>query len=256
MKITILGCGTSSGVPTITCDCKTCTSINPKDNRLRCSILIQTENQKNIVIDSSPDFRQQVLRYKIPKIDSLIFTHPHFDHIGGFDDIRPFNYKFGTIPIYANQITLDGLKSTFKYAFETPFQTGGGVPEVEINIINEEQQFSIDGIEFTPILLKHGKMDVLGFRINDFAYCTDVNFISETSMNKLQNLDVLILDALRFEKHNTHFTVDEALEIIRILKPKKSYLTHLSHQINYDELSEKLPENVFLCYDGLILDIK
>ncbi len=253
MFITVLGCGTSSGVPTLTCECETCTSDNPKNNRTRCSIIIQTDKQ-NIIVDISPDFRQQMLTNKIKKIDAIIFTHAHFDHIGGFDDIRAYNYRSGAIPIYLNERTYQSLKKTFYYAFEKIEQTGGGVPESIVKIIDVDK-FQINNLEIEPIEIIHGNLPVLGYRIGNFAYITDLNYISEESLDKLYNLEVLIISALRFEKHPTHFNVEEALEVINKLKPKKAYLTHLAHQINYDKLESELPPNVHLAYDGLNFEV-
>lgn len=252
MKVTVLGCGTSSGVPTLTCDCVVCTSTNPKNNRTRCSIFIEI-NGINLLIDTSPDFRQQIMREKINKIDAIIYTHAHFDHIGGFDDIRAFNYRFGALPIYLTEKTFQSLRKTFYYAFGELEQQGGGVPEANINIIDNQSDFEVLGVKIQPVELLHGKMQVLGYRFGNFAYITDVSYISDLSLSKLHNLDVLIISALRFEKHPTHFTVNEAIEVINLVKPKKAYLTHLAHQINYETL--ELPENIYLAYDGLKLEI-
>lgn len=248
MKVTVLGCGTSSGVPTLTCDCAVCTSSNPKNNRTRCSIFVEIDGF-NLLVDTSPDFRQQIMRERITKIDAILYTHAHFDHIGGFDDIRAFNYRFGALPIYLNEKTFQSLRKTFYYAFGELEQQGGGVPEANINIIDNYSEFEVFGVKIQPVELIHGKMQVLGYRFGKFAYITDVSYISEESLSKLHDLDVLIISALRFEKHPTHFTVDEAIEIINLVKPKTAYLTHLAHQINYDTL--ELPPNIHLAYDGL-----
>lgn len=255
IHIRILGTGTSSGVPLIACKCPTCLSDDPRDKRLRCSVLIQSETT-TIVIDSGADFRQQMLSNKVDKLDAIVFTHHHNDHISGFDDVRAFNYiQNKSMPIYLNVKTLNYLKQVFSYAFEEPEQIGGGVPQLEVNMI-DEKKFSIGDIDLEPIPLMHGNLEVFGFRLGNFAYCTDTNFISEDSMQKLQNLDILILDALRYNPHPTHFTVAESLEIIAKLKPKKTYLTHIAHQLKHEEAEAKLPENVFIAYDGLDFEIE
>lgn len=252
IKITILGSGTSSGIPTLGCSCETCTSDDPKDNRKRSSVLLQSD-LTTVIIDTSPDFREQMLLNRVDNIDGIIFTHHHFDHIGGFDDIRPFNFRSGKpLPIYLNQKTLTELKRTFTYAFEKPEQIGGGVPQISINLI-EDGKFRIGDIELEIVPYFHGKLQVLGFRVNNFAYCTDTNYIPDESMEKLKDLDILVIDALRYHKHPTHFTIDEALYIIEILKPKKAFLTHISHQIKHRNLEKQLPENVCISYDGLEL---
>lgn len=255
IHITILGTGTSSGVPLIACKCPTCLSEDPRDKRLRCSVLIQSENT-TIVIDSGADFRQQMLSNKVDKLDAIVFTHHHNDHISGFDDVRAFNYiQNKPMPIYLNEKTLNYLKQVFSYAFEEPEQIGGGVPQLEVNMI-DEKKFRIGDIDLEPIPLMHGNLEVFGFRLGNFAYCTDTNFISEESMLKLQNLDILILDALRYNPHPTHFTVSEAIDVIEKLKPKKTYLTHIAHQLKHEDAEAKLPENVYIAFDSLDFEIE
>ncbi len=250
-----MGTGTSSGVPLIACKCLTCLSDDSRDNRLRCSVLIQSENI-TIVIDSGADFRQQMLTHKVDKLDAIIFTHHHNDHISGFDDVRAFNYiQNKPMPIYLNDKTLQYLKQVFSYAFDELEQIGGGVPQIDVNLI-DASKFKIGDIDIEPIQLMHGNLEVFGFRIGNFAYCTDTNFISEESQAKLQNIDILILDALRFTPHPTHFTVAEALKIIEKLKPKQTYLTHIAHQIKHSECEATLPENVYIAYDGLQFEIE
>lgn len=254
MKVTVLGSGTSSGVPTIGCNCPACTSSDPRDNRLRASVMIES-GKSRIVIDTSPDFRQQMLRHNVSNVDAVLFTHYHFDHIGGFDDLRGLNFvTHKSIPVYADEKTFKHIKRAFSYAFETPEQLGGGVPKTDVNFI-DDKDFVIKDINIQPLHLKHGILNVLGFRIGSFAYCTDTNFIPEETYGKIQNLDILIIDALRYHKHPTHFTVEEALKEIEKIKPKKAYLTHIAHQILHEECEKMLPDNVKLCYDGLIIEM-
>ncbi len=247
---TVLGSGTSSGVPTIACKCSVCTNDNPKDKRLRSSILIQSKNT-NIVIDSGPDFRQQMLINNVCHLDAIIYTHSHFDHIAGFDDLRAFNFINGKpVNIIANQETMDKLMIVNEYAFKAPIQIGGGIPLINTHII-DDRDFIINDIRFTPIQLLHGKIKVLGFRIGNFAYCTDTNFIPDESFEKLMNLDCLIIDGLKYDKHPTHFSISESIDVINKLKPKISYLTHISHDVSHNEGEETLPKNIHLAYDGL-----
>ena len=254
IRFTLLGTGTSSGVPTIGCKCEVCQSDDPKDKRLRCSLLIET-NSTTVVIDTSSDFRQQMILHNVDKLDAIVYTHQHFDHIGGFDDIRAFNFvQKKPTPIYINKSTLNSLKKTFSYAFGEAVQTGGGLPLFEVNEINRDN-FIIGDIEFQIIPLMHGVIEVLGFRIGNFAYCTDTNFIPNESLNKLNDLEILILDALRYHPHPTHFTVEESIKIANKLKANSTYFTHIAHQISHSELSKRLPQNIHLAYDGLTFEL-
>ncbi|MFH1052297.1 MAG: MBL fold metallo-hydrolase [bacterium] len=253
-RVTFFGTGTSSGIPTIGCPCDVCNSTDERDKRLRSSILIQSETT-TILIDTSPDLRQQMLKHNITKVDAILYTHHHFDHIGGFDDIRAFNYTSRKpVPIYLMQKTLDSIKRTFFYAFEELEQLGGGIPVVNVNIIDEVNKITIGDIEIIPIPLLHGKMNVLGFRVDDFAYCTDTNYIPENSLTLLNNLDILVLDALRYTKHETHFSLNEAIETAQKINAKTTYFTHMAHEIKHSECEQKLPQNIRLAYDGLVLN--
>ncbi len=252
IKYTVLGSGTSSGIPTIGCKCPTCTSDDINDKRLRCSLLVESANTR-VVIDSGPDFRQQMLKYNVDKLDAVVYTHHHFDHIGGFDDIRAFNYHTRKpMPLFIDRKTLTELKRTFIYAFETPEQMGGGVPLIDINLI-DEKEFFVKDLKFLPIPLCHGKLNVLGFRIGDLAYCTDTNNIPDRSYKLLEDLDVLIIDALRYTDHSTHFNLEQAVAEIEKISPKMAYLTHIAHQIKHKECEAKLPGNIRIAYDGLTL---
>ncbi len=246
-----LGTGTSQGVPVIGCDCAVCQSNDSKDKRLRSSLLLKI-NGKNFVIDAGPDFRQQMLREQIKALNAILLTHEHADHILGLDDIRSFNWlQKKPTDIYAEERVQATLKRIFDYAFaEHKYK---GLPEMALHNLSDEP-FCIGETEIIPIRCYHNKLPVYGFRVGNLSYITDTNFISETETQKLQGLDVLIINALRKEKHISHFNLEQALEIIDKLKPKKSYLTHLSHVFGkHSEIEAGLPENVFVAYDGLAI---
>ena len=248
MKITILGTGTSQGVPVVACNCEVCTSVNPKDKRLRCSVLVETQG-KIIVIDSGPDFRYQMLREKVKQLDGIVYTHEHKDHVAGLDDIRAFNYlNKKAIDIFATLAVQQALKREFKYVFDgTKYP---GIPDVNLITITN-QPFKAAGIEFIPFEVMHHKLPVLGFRIGDFVYLTDANYISDQERNKIRGAKVLVINALRREEHISHFTLAQALEVIDDLKPEMAYLTHISHQLGlHVEVEKELPSNVRLAYDG------
>ncbi|MEC9065003.1 MAG: MBL fold metallo-hydrolase [Bacteroidota bacterium] len=250
MKITFLGTGTSQGIPVIGSDHPVSLSENLKDKRLRSSVLISW-NDFNLLIDCGPDFRQQMLTSNCSRLDSILFTHEHADHTSGLDDIRPFSYRQGKIPIYLHKRVLNSLETRFAYIFNENHRYPGA-PEFIVNLISKENNFELGGKTIIPIEVLHQKLPVLGFRIDDFAYLTDVKTIEPEELDKIYNLDTLVLNALRFEPHPTHLNIDEAIKIINTIKPKKTYLTHISHNMGFhDEVSKKLPKNVYLSYDGL-----
>lgn len=248
MKITVLGSGTSQGVPVIACDCEVCISENPKDARLRSSVMIEEDGQ-TFVIDTGPDFRQQMLREKVEKVDAIIYTHEHKDHVAGMDDVRAYNYKWKKdVEIYCTQRVNEALHREFPYVFSD--YRYPGVPSVNINII-ENKEFEINGVKILPIEAMHYKLPIFGFRIKNFVYLTDISSISEKEKEKMKNTDLLILDALRRKPHISHLTLEQALELINELKPKRALLTHVSHYMGkYDDLLKELPSNIDLSYDG------
>jgi len=253
MKITFLGTGTSQGIPVIACRCNVCTSENTKDKRLRSSILIETDGN-TIVIDTGPDFRQQMLREDVRSLDAVLFTHAHKDHVAGLDDVRSFNFiSKKPMDVFCSSQVLESLKKEFSYIFsgvEYP-----GIPKVNINII-DDSMFYINQTKIIPIKALHYKLPVLGFRIKDFVYLTDLSTISEKEKKKMYNADLIVLDSLRKEPHISHLCLEESLELLKELKPRKAYLIHISHLMGLnDAVNKELPENVQLSFDGLKIDL-
>lgn len=253
LKITFLGTGTSSGVPMIACECHVCTSPDKKDKRLRSSILVESA-QTTLVVDTTPDFRYQMLRAKVKQLDAVLFTHPHKDHIAGLDDVRAFNYFQETaMQIYANQMTIDALMREFAYAFAD--KKYPGVPNLELNTISLEE-FSIGDIPIIPFQVWHLKMPVFGFRFGDFSYITDANRIDASEKEKIRGSKIIVVNALRKEKHISHYTLDEAVALARELQVPEAYFTHISHQLGrHEEVESRLPQGMHLGYDGLKLDV-
>lgn len=253
LKITFLGTGTSQGIPIIGSDHPVCLSDNPKDKRLRVSVLVEWDDYA-FVVDCGPDFRQQMLKANVSKIDGIIFTHEHADHTMGLDDIRPFFFKQGDIPIFAHKRVLKALSQRFDYIFTTA-EKYPGVPSVIQNEISNKP-FNAGNINVIPIDGLHHKLQVFGFRFKDFAYLTDMKTVSNEEVEKLNNLDVLVVNALREKPHLSHFNLEEALAFIELVKPKRAYLTHISHLLGFhDDVQQKLPDNVFLAYDNLQITI-
>ena len=249
MKITFLGTGTSQGIPMIANNDPVCLSNNSKDKRLRSSIMISWDDICYI-IDCGPDFRQQMLRENVQAINGVLFTHEHSDHTAGIDDLRPYTYKMGEVPIYAQERVIESLKIRFSYIFETENRYAGA-PKLIENIIGSNS-FMLNGVQVTPIAVMHGKLPITGYRFGNVAYITDLKTMSDHEKKKLENLDVLILNALRISAHPTHLNLEEAISFVNEIKPKKAYFTHISHKLGFHEEVEKiLPENVFLSYDGL-----
>lgn len=253
MIVTFLGTGTSQGIPVIACNCEVCTSLDFRDNRLRTSIHIAIDN-KSFIIDSGPDFRQQVLRERIKTLNALIFTHEHKDHTAGMDDVRSFNYvQQKHMPVYGRKSVLEQLKKEFAYAFsEIKYP---GIPLIDLHEI-ENKPFTIEGVNFTPIEVLHYKLPVYGYRIGDFSYITDVNKISDEEKEKIKGSKVIVLSALQKTEHVSHFTLDQAVELLQELKPEKAYLTHMSHRMGlHRDVEQELPDFIHLAYDGLKIEI-
>jgi phosphoribosyl 1,2-cyclic phosphate phosphodiesterase len=249
IEITFLGTGTSQGVPVIACKCPVCLSDDPRDKRLRASVMVKTKC-KTIIIDTGPDFRQQMLRENVNDINAVLFTHEHKDHVAGLDDVRAYNFVLKKkIDVYAEKRVQDALEREFAYIFaEYKYP---GIPEINLHLI-DSKPFEIEGIEIIPIRVNHYELPVFGFKIGSFVYLTDVKTIPDYEISKLQNLDVLVINALRKEEHISHLNLEEALKIIMELKPKQAYLTHLSHRFGLHATEEaQLPGNVRIGYDGL-----
>ncbi len=253
IKATFLGTATSIGVPVITCSCDVCVSKNEKDKRLRASLLLEVDGN-TFVFDCGPDFRIQMLRENVQNLDAVIFTHEHRDHIAGLDDIRAFNYVLNKkIDIYGCQRVMDAIKTEFPYIFSE--QRYFGAPQLEVHYI-ENDIFEINDVQFIPIKIMHDKLPILGYRVGDFTYITDASAISDEELEKVKGSRVLVLNALRNSKHISHFSLEEAVEVIEKIKPDKAYLTHMSHFIGcHDDVNNKLPSYIQLAYDGLVVNL-
>ncbi|MGP0629274.1 MBL fold metallo-hydrolase [Nitrospina sp. 32_T5] len=250
MKLVFLGTGTSTGVPTICCPCDVCRSDDPRNKRLRASVMVQN-NGFNLLIDTSTDLRQQCLNHDIDRIHAVLYTHHHADHVHGIDELRVFNFFHKTvIPCYGNAMTLEAIQRNFNYIFNGHKPMGGGIPQLD-PIVIESNPFELGGLNVLPVDITHGNMTILGYRINDVAYVTDCSGIPEESVEKLKGLDVLVLNALGFEPHPTHFCLDDALKAIDMLKPKRAILTHINHKFDHESVNKELPENVELAFDRM-----
>jgi phosphoribosyl 1,2-cyclic phosphate phosphodiesterase len=253
MTVTFLGTGTSQGVPVIACNCDVCTSSDARDKRLRSSIMVTHEGQ-NVIVDSGPDFRQQMLREKVKAISGIVFTHEHKDHIAGLDEVRAFNYfNQWRAQVYCSALVESALRREFAYAFaEMKYP---GIPEIDLNHITL-QPFEVAGIRFIPIEVLHFKLPVFAYRIGDFTYITDANFIQPEEMEKIRGTKILVLNALRREKHPSHFNLEEAISLAKEIGAETTYLTHISHQLGkHEEVQPELPDGIFLAYDGLKIEI-
>ncbi|MBL7856189.1 MAG: MBL fold metallo-hydrolase [Cyclobacteriaceae bacterium] len=253
MKVTFLGTGTSQGVPVIGCPCAVCQSLDFRDKRFRTSIHIE-HSKKSIVIDTGPDFRQQMLREQINRLDAVIFTHAHRDHTAGLDDVRAYNFmQQQNMPVYGTKATLDQLKMEYAYAFSK--ESYPGIPRLDLHEI-DDQTFQIDGLSFIPLPVKHLNMPVLGFRLGRFSYITDANFIFDETLEKLQGTEVLVLNALQRERHISHFNLQEAITMVEKIKPKRTYFTHISHKLGlHAKVDKELSPGMMLAYDGLQLEL-
>ncbi|MGE5359878.1 MAG: MBL fold metallo-hydrolase [Bacteroidales bacterium] len=252
-RVTFLGTGTSHGVPMIGCDCATCRSSDPHDRRSRPSILIRTADNTSVLVDTSPDLRSQALAFDVRRVDAILFTHAHADHVLGLDDVRRYNViQGGRMPCYADEATLREIRRTFAYIFNPP-QEGGGVPKIDLFPL--VGPFCLGRQTFVPVPVRHGTQPVLGYRVGSFAYLTDCNAIPDESWPLLEGVQTLAIDALRHKRHPTHFTVAEAVDVVRRLQPRRALLTHICHDLAHEETSRLLPAGVELAYDGLVVDV-
>lgn len=254
-RVTFLGTGTSHGVPMIGCPCATCRSADPRDRRTRPSIHLRVNDGPSILVDTSTDLRQQALERGVERVDAVLFTHSHADHVMGLDDLRRFNgLQRGAIPAYADAFTASEIRRIFSYVFDPPAEKGGGIPQIALTTI--EGPFDVEDVTVTPVPLLHGRRPILGFRFGRFAYLTDCSAIPDESWPLLEDLDVIVLDALRHRPHPTHFTVQEALDVLARLQPRQAWLTHICHDLPHQETNRALPPGVALAYDGLALDVE
>ena len=253
MDILFLGSGTSTGIPSLCCDCSVCRSVNPKNKRLRSSILVRNDGN-HLLIDTSTDLRQQCLINNITRIDQVLYTHHHADHLHGIDELRSFNYFNETvIPCYGNKKTMDEIKNKFGYIFDSTTQIGGGLPKLALHTINKKA-FALGGVCITPLDIIHGRLMILGYKLNNCAYITDCSGIPSETQKKLKNLDILILNALGFDPHPTHFSLNQALDAVKKLKPKRAIFTHINHKFDHETVLAGLPEGVELAYDGMTIE--
>lgn len=253
MKVTFLGTGTSQGVPVIGCNCEVCRSLDYRDKRFRTAAHIQVDGQ-SFVIDTGPDFRQQMLRENITHLDAVIFTHAHRDHTAGLDDVRSYNFlQKMDMPVYGTQPVLNQLRTEYAYAFAKVVYPG--IPRIQLNEISDET-FMINGVNITPLPVKHMNLPVLGYRINNFCYITDANYIPDETLEKMKGTEVLVLNALQKEKHVSHFNIEEAIEQVEKIKPARTYFTHISHRLGlHADISSELPDGIKLAYDGLQVEV-
>ncbi|HMZ52141.1 MAG TPA: MBL fold metallo-hydrolase [Candidatus Sumerlaeota bacterium] len=253
-RVTVLGSGTSAGVPVMTCDCSVCTSSDSRNRRLRSSIMLRNDS-KTILVDCGSDFRQQALQWKINRLDALLLTHSHSDHISGIDELRIYNWKQGHhIDTFGSEQTLADLRQRFGYIF-SPMQEGGGVPQIDLRTIGHDP-FTAAGLSVLPVEVMHGRLPVTGFRFGNFGYVTDASFVPEETVEKLKGVRFLILNALRWKPHPTHLTVDQAVEIVRRIGPERAWFTHITHDLDHEETNAKLPKGIELAYDGLEFDVE
>jgi phosphoribosyl 1,2-cyclic phosphate phosphodiesterase len=254
-RVTFLGTGTSHGVPMIGCSCPVCLSTDPHDQRLRPSIYVDVPDRAKILVDTTPDLRQQALAHRIARVDAVLFTHGHADHVMGLDEIRRFNaIQGGAIPCYANHTTWETLRRSFYYIFDGKPRLGGGIPQLEAHEV--EGPLSIGGVRVVPVPLWHGRMPILGFRFGEFAYLTDCNRLADEAWPLLDGVRTLVIDALRDKPHTTHFTVAEALDVVARIGPHRAYMTHMTHDLGHAATNARLPVGVELAYDGLVLDVR
>ena len=254
-RVTVLGSGTSHGVPMIGCTCAVCRSADPRDRRTRTSIYVEVADGPSILVDTSTDLRMQALANGVTRVDAILFTHSHADHIMGLDEVRRFNaMKGGAIPAYADERTAGVLRRTFAYVFDPPAERGGGIPQVTLTTI--ASRFNVESVGVEPVPIFHGSRPILGFRLGSFAYLTDCSRLADAAWSILEGVDTLILDALRHRPHPTHFTVAEALEVVSRITPRQAYFTHICHDLPHAATNRSLPSGVELAYDGLAFDIE